>query len=82
MVIPFGLLNVPVSCLSTINNILEEFLYGEVVPYIDGILIYSKNIPEHALLVSKGMNRWMENSLVADVENSVSEVKKITFLAR
>lgn len=43
-----GLINVPTTCISLINNILKSFVDSFLIVFIVDILVYSKIKEEHA----------------------------------
>ena len=77
LVMPFGLINAPASFQAMMNEILREFLDRGVVVYMDDILVYSKNIVEHRLLLSKVMARLIEHGLAADIAKCVFEKPEV-----
>jgi len=81
-VMPFGLVNAPATFQTMImmNEILREFLDQGVVVYIDDILIYSKTIEEHIILVMKVLQKLREYLMAISWEKSVFHVKKVDFL--
>lgn len=80
LVMPFGLINAPASFQAMMNEIMKEFLDRGVVVYMDDILIYSKNIVEHRLLLSEVMSRLIEHGLAADLDKCVFEESSVEFL--
>jgi hypothetical protein len=79
LVMPFGLINTAASFQARMNEILREFLDRGVVVYMDDTLIYSKNIVEHRLLLSKVMARLIEHGLAADIEKCCFEEPSVEF---
>jgi len=79
-VMPFGLVNAPATFQTMMNEILREFLDQGVVVYIDDILIYSKTIEEHIILVRKVLQKLREYRMAISLEKSVFHVKKVDFL--
>jgi len=79
-VMPFRLVNAPVSFQAMLNKILREFLDHRVVVYLDDILIYAKNYEEHVELVKKVLTRQEEDRLAKSLKNSVFHVPAVEFL--
>jgi len=79
-VMPFWLVNAPATFQTIMNEILREFLDQGVVEYIDDILIYSKTIEEHMILVRKVLQKLREYRMAISLEKSVIHVKKVDFL--
>ena len=79
-VMTFGLVNAPATFQTMMNKILQEFLDQGVVVYIDDILIYSKTIEEHIILVRKVLQKLREYRMAISWEKSMFHVKKGYFL--
>ena len=50
---PFGLSTAPATFQRMMNNIFFEMLDNGVLIYLDDILIYSKTVEEHIVLLHK-----------------------------
>jgi len=79
-VMPFGLVNAPATFQTMMNEILREFLDQGVVVYIDDILICSKTMEEHIILVRKVLQKLREYRMAISLEKTVFHVKKVDFL--
>jgi len=47
VVLPFGLMNAPVTLMNLMNSVYQEYLDMFVLVFLDDILIYSRNKEEH-----------------------------------
>jgi len=77
-VMPFGLVNVPATFQTMMNKILREFLAQGAVVYIDAILIYSKTVEEHIILVGKVLQRLRDYRRAISLEKSLFHIIKWT----
>jgi len=78
-VIPFGLVNTPATFQAMMNTILREFLDQGVVVYLDDLLIYSKTMDEHEVLVKLVLARLERHDLAVSLKKSVFHVETVEF---
>lgn len=64
---PFGLCNAPATFQRTMDEILKEYNWKFVIPYLDDIIIYSKNIHEHVIHVEKVMKKLQEAGIALNI---------------
>ena len=62
-VMPFGLANAPATFQDMMNEIFRDMIALGVVIYLDDILIYSENEPDHVALVKRVLERLQEHQL-------------------
>jgi len=79
-VMPFGLVNAPVTFQTMMNKIRMEFLDHGVVVYLDDILIYSENMDGHIKLVQKALDRLEQHDLAVSLKKSVFHQEEVEFL--
>jgi hypothetical protein len=77
---PFGLCNAPTTFMSIINGIFHDEMDECVVVYIDDILIYSLRELDHAHDLKRVLEKFRENKLHVNVEQSEFALSKLEFL--
>ena len=77
---PFGLTNAPTIFQHLINNIFQEFLDNFVVCYLDGILIYSKDIKQYEEHVRLVLDRLRIANLYAKLKKCNFHKSQVEFL--
>jgi hypothetical protein len=77
---PFDLANALATFQAMMNDILREFLDLGVVVYIDDILIYFKTEEEHETIVSKVLQRLMDEGMAAEIDKCTFHVQELEFL--
>ncbi|KAI3371920.1 hypothetical protein L3Q82_006793 [Scortum barcoo] len=80
LVMPFGLTNAPAVFQALINDVLRDFLNRFVFVYLDDILIYSRNLPDHQLHVRQVLQRLLENRLFVKKEKCEFHASQVDFL--
>ena len=79
-VMPFGLVNAPVTFQAMMNMILGEFLDLRVVVYLDDILIYTKSLKDHRALTKQVLARLERHDLAISLKKAVFHVDTVEFL--
>lgn len=77
---PFGLTNAPAVFQNLINDVLRDMLNRLLFVYLDGILVFSKNLHKHHQHLRQVLERLLQNRLVANAEKCEFHVKTTAFL--
>ena len=71
--ISFGLINALITFMILMNNMFHDLLDRGVIVFLDDILIYSKTLNEHVILLRDVLKRlkihriiWKEGKLIKD----------------
>jgi hypothetical protein len=64
----FGLTNVPIVFMDTMNRVFHDYLDQFIVVFIDDILIYSKKLEEHEEHLRKILERLRSEKLYSKLE--------------
>jgi hypothetical protein len=77
----FGFCNAPSTFQNMMNNVLaEEIATGNIVVYIDDILVYNNDITTHQRLVNSILKKLQENNLFCKPEKCKFKQEKVNFL--
>jgi hypothetical protein len=76
----FGLTNAPIHFMYLMNSVFMPKLGKFIMVFIDGILIYSKNVKEHEKLLRIILQRLHEHQLYAKFSSCVFWLKEVPFL--
>jgi len=81
MVMYFGLTNSPTTFQTMINNLFRDLInQGDMVTFINDILVATDTEEEHNKLVEKVLKRLEENDLFAKPEKCRWKVREVEFL--
>ena len=79
---PFGVTNAPTQFMKMMNDLLGEYLDRFVLIFLDDILVYSRNIKEHAEHVRKVLGKLREYRLYAIASKCAFAESSIEFLGQ
>ena len=81
LVMQFGLCNAPATFQTMMNAVLkEEIATGEVVDYVDDILIASKDLQSHRKMVRQVLQKLQDHHLFLKLEKCEFEQSVVEFL--
>lgn len=80
LVMPFGLSSAPATFQRMMNEVFFELLDCGVVCYLDDLLIYSKSIAEHKVLLNKVFAILAKNKLFIKESKCHLFLEKVNFL--
>jgi hypothetical protein len=80
-VIYFGFSNAPATFQAMMNNIFSNLIQkGQVMVYLEDILIFGNDLKEHSQLVKEVLKRLQDNDLFAKAEKCFFEKDTIEYL--
>lgn len=65
LVMPFGLTNAPASFQSLMNDIFSAHLRKYILVFFDDILVYSRNLQDHIVLLRTTLTIFRQHKLFA-----------------
>ena len=80
LVMPFGLTNAPVAFMDLMNKVFHPYLDQFVIVFIDDILVYSKNVDEHALHLQIILQTFRDRQLYAKFFKCEFWLNEVIFL--
>ena len=76
---PFGLCNAPATFQALMNRILREYIAKFVIVYLDDILIYSNDLPEHLRHLTNVFETLEKHSLYVKPSKCQFLMKELEF---
>ena len=80
LVMPFGLTNAPATFMRLINDVFRQEMDEFVIAYLDDILIYSKDLPDHLKHLRQVLLRLREHRLYAKLSKCDFYKTEVPFL--
>ncbi|KZV49595.1 hypothetical protein F511_15455 [Dorcoceras hygrometricum] len=80
VVMPFGLTNAPAVFMSLMNRVFQRYLDDFVIVFIDDILIYSKNLNDHASHLRTVLQTLRNEKLYAKLSKCEFWLQRVVFL--
>ena len=82
LVMPFGVINAPSQFMHLVQDVLHWYLDVFVVVFIDDILVYSRNIEEHAEHLRLIFERLRKHQLFSKASKCTLHVNEVEFLGQ
>ena len=79
-VMPFGLTNALVAFMDLMNKVFHPYLDQFVIVFIDDILVYSKNVVEHAMHLRIVLQTLRDRELYAKFSKCEFWLNEVVFL--
>ena len=80
LVMPFGLTNAPAIFIDLMNKVFHPYLDQFVIVFIDDILVYSKNVEEHAFHLRIVLQTLRDRQLYAKFSKCEFWLNEVDFL--
>ena len=77
---PFGLTNAPAAFMDLINRVFHPYLDQFVILFIDDILVYSKNVDDHAMHLQIVLQTLKDRELYAKFSKCEFWLNEVVFL--
>ena len=80
LVMPFGLTNAPATFMDLMNRVFHPYIDQFMILFIDDILVYSKNVEEHAFHLKVVLQTLKERQLYAKFSKCEFWLNEVVFL--